>query len=93
MELYREFLTPHTRILDLTKTPEILLSEMHEKGRYNIRIAEKRGITIERVDPTPANIDIWMELLTETTLRDSFSQNSRRYYEIFLQKLSEQDVG
>jgi lipid II:glycine glycyltransferase (peptidoglycan interpeptide bridge formation enzyme) len=66
---------------------------MHEKGRYNIRIAEKRGITIECVDPAPTNISIWMELLTETTLRDSFAQNSRKYYEVFLQNLSEGDAG
>jgi FemAB family len=93
IEPYRNFLTPHTRTLDLSKSRETLFAEMHEKGRYNIKIAEKRGIATEHVDATSANVDIWMDLLTETTLRDRFAQNSRRYYEIFLQTLQNHDLG
>ena len=89
-EPYKHFLEPWTRTLDLTKTEEILLSEMREKWRYNIRLAEKRWVTTEWVSPTKASIDIWMDLLSETTSRDGFSQNSRSYYEIFLKVLASQ---
>lgn len=81
---YKKFLTPHTRVLDLTLTESDLMAVMHEKCRYNIRLAEKRWVTVGMVPPTPENIDIWMELLHDTTARDRFSGNSRSYYEAFL---------
>ena len=81
---YRYFLEPYTRILDLTKDLDVILSEMHEKGRYNIRLAEKRWVTIEWVESTVEHMDIWMWLIAETTDRDGFTHNSRAYYEVFL---------
>lgn len=39
---YKHFLEPYTRVLDLTLDDTSLLTQMHEKGRYNIRLAEKR---------------------------------------------------
>jgi lipid II:glycine glycyltransferase (peptidoglycan interpeptide bridge formation enzyme) len=81
---YKKFLTPHTRILDLTLTESDLMAAMHEKCRYNIRLAEKRWVTVSIVPPTSDNIDIWMWLLQDTTARDRFSGNSRSYYEAFL---------
>jgi peptidoglycan pentaglycine glycine transferase (the first glycine) len=66
---------------------EEILKQMHEKGRYNIRLAEKRWVTVESVMPTTHNIDTWMSLLHETTSRDGFAHNSRQYYEVFLEEL------
>lgn len=44
---YKHFIEPYTRILDLTKSEEDLFSDMSEKCRYSIRLAEKRGISVE----------------------------------------------
>ncbi len=88
---YKKFLTPYTRVLDLTLAEDELLAQMHEKWRYNIRLAGKRGVTVERVDATSENIDIWMGLLADTLSRDGFSGNSRSYYEIFLCNLAKID--
>ncbi len=85
--IYKKFLTPHTRILDLTKTEDEILAQMHEKWRYNIRLASKRGVTVERVNSSKENIDIWIWLLHETLSRDNFAGNSRKYYEIFVSEL------
>ncbi len=84
---YRSFLVPYTRTIDLTFPLEDIFKWMHEKGRYNIRLAEKRGVRIERVQPTRENLDLWYELLSETTERDSFSQNSFAYYKVFLDQI------
>lgn len=86
-KVYKKFLTPHTRILDISETQEDILGQMHEKWRYNIRLAEKRWVTIQSVEPTSENMDIWMSLIEDTTTRDSFSHNSRKYYEIFIREL------
>lgn len=81
---YRHFLEPYTRILDLTLDESSLLAQMHEKGRYNIRLAEKRWVTVEWIEPTVEHMDIWMWLIAETTDRDGFAHNNRTYYEVFL---------
>lgn len=84
---YRSFLVPYTRTIDLTLPIEDIFKGMHEKWRYNIRLAEKRGVHIERVQPTREYLDLWYELLRETTERDSFSQNSQTYYKVFLDQI------
>lgn len=90
---YKKFITSHTRIINLHQSLDEILSGMHEKGRYNIRLAEKRWVTVQRVDATEENIDTWMLLLTETTSRDGFSQNSRSYYEAFVAELQDTQNG
>lgn len=90
--VYRHFLEPYTRAIDLTVSEGEILSQMHEKWRYNIRLAEKRGVTTEWMSPNEENINIWMDLVSETTLRDSFSHNSRLYYQTFLNVLSENNA-
>ena len=90
---YRKFLTPHTRIIDLSGTEDEILAQMHEKWRYSIRTAAKRWVIIEAAEPTEENIDIWMSLLTETLSRDKFSGNSRQYYISFLENLFQNDMG
>jgi len=42
---------PHqTLLLDLNKASEQLLSEMHHKTRYNIKVAQKHGVEIKTSD-------------------------------------------
>lgn len=81
---YRSFITPYTRTLDLTYSEDEILNQMNEKWRYNIRLAQKRSVTVECVEPTTSNLDVWMSLLADTTSRDRFAHNSRLYYESFL---------
>lgn len=88
--VYREFLYPYTRVIDLTVSEEAVQAQMHEKGRYHVRLAEKRGVTVRAVEPTEEHINIWMELLSETTARDGFAANNQAYYTAFLSILGEQ---
>lgn len=88
--VYKEFLTPYNRIIDLAPSEDEIFDQMREKGRYHIKLAIKRGVTIKAVDPTRENLDIWMWLLEQTVARDGFSGNSRSYYEVFLTEVSRQ---
>ncbi len=90
---YRHFLEPYTRLIDLKKPESEILSEMHEKWRYNIRLAEKRWVKTQWALPTSENLRIWMDLLWETTSRDRFAQNSEKYYQIFLEKIAYKNTG
>ena len=57
---------------------ETLFGRMHKKTRYNIRLAEKKGVTVEK-----AGVEAlagWYELYQQTAERDKISIHSERYY-------------
>lgn len=89
--LYKKFLTPYTRIINLIPTENEILAQMHEKWRYNIRLASKKWVQVQRANLNEENLDIWIWLLDETLARDGFSGNSRKYYEAFLQNIEEKN--
>ncbi len=64
-----------TIILDLSKSTEELLGQMHQKTRYNIRLAEKKGLVFEEIDN---NLDDFLKLSKQTAKRDKFFLQFRR---------------
>jgi lipid II:glycine glycyltransferase (peptidoglycan interpeptide bridge formation enzyme) len=67
-------------VLNLKKEDAVLLSQTHEKTRYNIRLAQKKGVKIvERKD-----INVFWKLNTETFQRDDFKSHDKIYYEKML---------
>ncbi len=70
----------HTLLLDLTKTEEELLSAMHEKTRYNIRLAERKGLAIDN----NINFESVWTLMTETAQRDKIKLHPKKYYDLML---------
>ncbi len=69
-----------TRILDLTVSDDQLLAQMKPKGRYNIGVAEKHGVTVSRSDDAEA----FYALVRETSKRDGFTRLSLGRYRAFL---------
>lgn len=67
-------------ILNLSLSEEELLNRMHHKTRYNIRLADKNGITVEPTD----ELEIFWKLLNKTTKRDRFAAHSKDYYKKLL---------
>ncbi|HVM90601.1 MAG TPA: peptidoglycan bridge formation glycyltransferase FemA/FemB family protein [Verrucomicrobiae bacterium] len=66
-----------TALLDLTKSEEALLAAMHQKTRYNIRVAQKHGVTV-RVG-TEQDLASFIRLSHETSERDRFLHMSETY--------------
>lgn len=73
----------YTLIVDLQKHEELLLSEMHEKTRYNIKIAERHGVSVKENAPP----EDFLNLIKETTARDKFSAHTESYYREMLKNL------
>lgn len=63
---------------------DALLAQMHQKNRYSVRLAGKRGVTVERPEVTEATIDAFYMLLTETATRNQFGVHDRSYYADFM---------
>ncbi|MFA6508745.1 MAG: peptidoglycan bridge formation glycyltransferase FemA/FemB family protein [Treponemataceae bacterium] len=70
---------PDTVVLDLSVDAETLLSAMKAKWRYNIRLAERKGVMVRRADASALNI--FYDLYKETAARDKISIHGRSYYD------------
>ena len=78
-----------TWILDLAPDAAELLKGMHPKTRYNIGLAERKGVKIYRASLRDPNaFEIFWSLVKETTGRDRFHAHDREYYRKMLEALS-----
>ncbi len=69
---------PSTVMVDLSPPLEGVLSSMKPKTRYNIRLAEKKGVTVS--EGADADLDAWYGLYRETAERDKIAIHSKAYY-------------
>lgn len=67
-----------TILVNLTGSEDDILARMKPKCRYNIRLAEKKHITVRTWD----NIDEFHHMMTVTGNRDAFGVHSRDYYQL-----------
>ncbi|NIZ18810.1 lipid II:glycine glycyltransferase FemX [Entomospira culicis] len=72
-----------TTILNLQPDLETILEKMHKKTRYNIRLAEKKGVKI--VQAPIHDVVKWYDLYKETAKRDGITIHSLAYYQKFFQ--------
>lgn len=80
-----EYLPSHTLTLDLTVSEKELLEQMTQKGRYNIKVAEKAGVHVRR--GTPGDLKAFYAVLEETGGRDGFGVHKLAFYEDFVRIL------
>jgi lipid II:glycine glycyltransferase (peptidoglycan interpeptide bridge formation enzyme) len=66
-------------LTDISGTLEQIAEKFNQKGRYNIKLAEKKGVTVSEVN-TQTGIKIFYELLKETAKRQNFLPHSYEYY-------------
>lgn len=82
----------YTFVLDLTKSEEELLKNMHPKSRYNIRVAQKHGVAISN-DDTPLALDAYLRLTRETTNRQGFYAHNETYHRTMWKVLSKAGIA
>ena len=70
---------PNTVIVDIAPGLEEIMAAMKHKTRYNIRLAEKKGVIVE--EARPEEFDPWYALYEETARRDRIAIHSRAYYQ------------
>ncbi len=84
---------PDTTILSLKKSEDELLASMKSKWRYNIRLAQKKGVEILKIEPSSPDFEKYFEeffILFETTSkRDKVSFHGKDYYLDLLKRSAE----
>ncbi len=65
-----------TLVVDLRPAEDSILAAMKQKTRYNIRLAEKKGVTVAPSD----DLDTFIQLMAVTGQRDRFGVHSGAYY-------------
>ena len=83
----------YSTIVNLNQSETELFAAMKQKTRYNIRLAEKRGVIVREADRSDAHtfrqeIKKFWRLMTETSQRDHFRAHEYAYYEKMLETLS-----
>ena len=80
---------PRTIIIDIRGTEEEILARMKQKTRYNIRLAEKKGVTIRAWD----DIESFHKMMLVTGGRDGFGVHSLEYYKRAYELLQPKGLG
>ena len=66
-----------TIIIDLTPSQEEIINKMKPKTRYNIRLAEKKGVEVRFSDDIPS----FYKLMAVTGERDGFGIHNQAYFQ------------
>ena len=85
---------PDSTLVDLTGTEEEILEKMHSKWRYNIRLSERKSVTIHRYLGNDINlsekIDKFYELTKITNARDGNASHAKAYYADLIKSSAEE---
>lgn len=71
--------TKHNQLLDLDKSQEELLASFHTKTRYNIRLAQKKGVEVKEMN-NQEGYDIFEKLYFETCARQGYRGHTPSYH-------------
>ena len=75
-----------TIILNIARNEEDILKDMHPKTRYNIKLAQKKGVKVRL--GSEKDIEIFLNLQKETAKRQGFYTHPDNYYKTAFDELS-----
>ncbi len=84
--------TKYNFIIDLTQSEEQFLKALHPKTRYNIKVAQKHGVTVEERTDEKA-FEIYLKLYFETTHRQGYHGHSEDYHRKIWKTLKETNMA
>ena len=69
-----------TLILDIFKSEDELLKQMHQKTRYNIKLAARKNVEVRVIKDIDKYFDEFWQLMAQTENRDGFRLHDKNYY-------------
>lgn len=88
----KSLFTRYSFQLDLTRSEDELLAAMKPKTRYNIRLAEKKGVVVEEDNSSEA-FEAFQQLTEETTSRQQFFAHNRRYRQLMWESMKSAGIA
>jgi lipid II:glycine glycyltransferase (peptidoglycan interpeptide bridge formation enzyme) len=82
----REIFARYSFLLDLSQTEDELLSNTKEKTRYNIRLAQRKGVKIEERTDEKA-FKIFLDLYFKTCQRQKYFGHDKTYHRLLWETL------
>jgi lipid II:glycine glycyltransferase (peptidoglycan interpeptide bridge formation enzyme) len=80
---------PRTIIVDIKGSEDEILARMKQKTRYNIRLAEKKGVVVRAWD----DLEAFHKMMLVTGGRDGFGVHSLEYYRRAYELLHPKQMG
>lgn len=71
---------------------DAMLMQMHQKTRYNVRLACRRGVEFRTLPPTKDNVDTFYSVMQDTAERNEFAIHAFDYYADFLELFEDDAV-
>jgi len=81
-----------TFIVNLRRSNDTILASFEEKTRYNIRLAQRKGVVVQE-DPSEKGLNVFYQLYQETANRDKFLIHPLRYYQLMRDILFTKGLG
>ena len=82
---------PQTILIDLRPSPEEILERIKEKSRYNIRLAERKGVTVRQ--GSAEDLATFAHMMQITGQRNNFGIHVPRYYQDAFIRFAPDHVG
>ena len=73
----------NTLLIDLRPSPPEILAGMKPKGRYNVSVARRHGVSIVE-DTSPHGLEDFQRIYHDTAVRQGFRPKPRAYFESLL---------
>ncbi len=83
--------TPTSFQIDLTKSEDELMKGFSSKTRYNIRLAQRKGVKVVE-DNSKKAFDKYIELTRETVERQGFYAHTEKYHRLMWKHLHESRI-
>ncbi len=88
----KSLFTPSTFEIDLTQSEDELLKSFSQKTRYNIRLAEKKGVLIKE-DNSDSAFNMYWKLSEQTAKRQGFFVHTKKYHTLMWKTLQKAGIA
>lgn len=68
-----------TIVVDLSPSEEEIINKFKQKTRYNIRLSERKCVTVNQVEASDDNFDKFYQILKETAVRNNLPIKPKEY--------------
>ena len=90
---FEEMQPEHTIKIDIANSNEDILSQMKQKGRYNIKIAQKHNVQVNYSSQIGIELDQFYNLYQTMAVRHGITKRDKKYFEGLIEILGKKDYA